>query len=146
MWVAGGLVDACAVSLRFFGNDLDPDELTQALGIEPTKSYRKGDIFRGKKYDYVRKTGSWLFSIDQCADVHLEAQINALLDKLPSDLEIWHSLTSKFEADLFCGLWLEQWNRCLDFSPKTLQRMGERGLMLQFDIYANCADIEEMPT
>ena len=47
-WIAGGEIDECSVSLRFFGNDLDPNLMTTIMGIDPTISYRKGDIFHGK--------------------------------------------------------------------------------------------------
>jgi hypothetical protein len=143
VWVAGGSVDACAVALRFFGDDLEPDEITKLLGVPASKSYRKGDILRGEKYDIIQKTGSWRLQIEKCTDVELEDLINSLLDRLPSDPEIWKNLGQRFNADLFCGLWLEQWNRCMDFTPQTLVRIGERGLMLQLDIYTDRAEIEE---
>jgi len=120
VWVAGGAVDACSVSLRFFGDALDPDDVTQALGITPTGSYKKGDIFRGKRSDIIRQTGSWRYSVKKCAGVQLEDQINTLLDKCSSDLEVWQRLTKTFKADLFCGLWLKQWNRGLDFAPERM--------------------------
>jgi Domain of unknown function (DUF4279) len=59
VWVAGGEVDECSVSLGFFGDDLDPDAITTILGICPTKSYRKGDIFRGKTFDRLQTSGNW---------------------------------------------------------------------------------------
>jgi hypothetical protein len=34
--VAGGAIDESSITLRFFGDDLDPDELTQLLGVEPS--------------------------------------------------------------------------------------------------------------
>jgi Domain of unknown function (DUF4279) len=142
-WIAGGSVDACSVRLRFFGKDLDPDEITQLLGVEPTVSYRKGDILRGKQYDIVQKIGSWRLAIEKSVDVELEDQINELLDRLPPDLNIWQDLTKRFEADLFCGLWMERWNRCLDFAPQTLLRIGERGLRLDLDIYAENINTQE---
>ncbi len=146
VWVVGGEVDECSVSLRFFGEDLDPDEVTQVLGITPTGSYRKGDVYRGKRTDITRSTGSWRYSIKKRAGVSLEEQINHLLDQLPSDLEVWGRLTEKFKADLFCGLWLKQWNRGLELTPKTLQRMGEKGLILSLDIYAIHDDESEDAT
>lgn len=85
-------------------------------------------------------------SIEKCAEVELEDQINALLDRLLSNLHIWQSLTQRFEADLFCGLWLEQCNRCLGFFPETLRRVAERSLVLQFDIYADGLDFEAIST
>jgi hypothetical protein len=144
VWVAGGSIDECSVSLRFFGEDLDPDELTQILGVEPSSAYRKGDIFRGKQYDRIYEIGSWRLR-GKRSEIHLEEQINQLLDKLPSDLEVWHGLTSRFQADLFCGLWMKRWNRGLDFEAATLQRMTERGLSIGLDIYVDY-DIEEAST
>src|SRR5262249_3784361 len=60
---AGGDIDKCSVSLRLFGEDLDPGEVTKALGARPTDSCRNGDIFRGKIYDRVEKRGKWLLSL-----------------------------------------------------------------------------------
>ncbi|ALF55449.1 hypothetical protein ACX27_25670 [Nostoc piscinale CENA21] len=80
---------------------------------------------------------SGVYRVKRCAGVSLEYQINTLFDQLPVDLGIWHKLTTKFDADLFCGLWLKQWNRGLDFSPQTLQRISDRGLSLSLDIYFN---------
>ncbi|AFY42382.1 DUF4279 domain-containing protein [Nostoc sp. PCC 7107] len=133
VWIAGGEVDECSVSLRFWSDDLVPDDVTDLLGINPTQSYKKGDIFRGKVYDRIRKVGFWVYRVKRCAGVSLEDQINTLFDQLPVDLGVWYKLTTKFDADLFCGLWLKRWNRGLDFSPQTLQRISERGLSLSLD-------------
>ena len=35
----GGKVDEATVSIRFFGDDLIPDELTKLLGCQPTEAY-----------------------------------------------------------------------------------------------------------
>jgi hypothetical protein len=159
VWVAGGSMDKCSVSLRFFGEDLDPDELTQILGVEPSSAYRKGDIFRGKKHDKIYKTGSWRLR-SQRSDIDLEDQINGLLNKLPSDeviagsvvsrqsnddLGVWLDLTTRFQVDLFCGLWMKRWNRCVDFQAAILQRIAERGLSIGLDIYVDY-DLEEDST
>ncbi len=144
VWVAGGGFDESSISLRFFGDDLIPDELTQLLGVEPSVSYRKGDVFRGKRYDRIYDVGSWRLHTER-SDIDLQDQINKLLDKLPADLEIWHSLTKRFQADLFCGLWMKRWNRCLSFEVATLQQMTERGLSIGLDVYVEY-DLEEEST
>ena len=135
VWVAGGEVDECSVSLRFFGDDLDPDAITEILGIHPTRSCRKGDIFHGEVYDRIEKIGRWLYSVKRCAGVSLEDQINKLFDQLPAELNVWRELTTRFRADLSCGLWLKRWNRAFDFSPETLRRIAERNLSIGWDIY-----------
>ena len=57
-------LDEYVVTLRFFGDDLDPDEISQLLGSAPTASARRGDIRQGKVRSYTAKTGSWRFSTD----------------------------------------------------------------------------------
>lgn len=42
------VLSGSAASLRFFGDTLDPDELTRPLGCQPTKSERKGEETVGK--------------------------------------------------------------------------------------------------
>jgi hypothetical protein len=142
VWVAGGTFDESSVSLRFFDDHLDPDELTQILGIEPSIAYQKGDIFRGKTYDKIYEIGSWRLR-GKRSQVELEEQINQLLDKLPSDLDVWRSMTSRFQADLFCGLWMKRLNRGLNLEVATLQKIAERGLSIGLDVYVDY-DIEQV--
>lgn len=135
IWIEGSEIEKCSVSLQFLGEDLIPDEVTRLLGIKPTRSYKKGDVFPSKAHEQIRKVGLWLYSVNRCAGVSLENQINALFDLLPVDLDVWRELTTRFEADLFCGLQLEALNHGLDFSQQTLQRINERGLSIGLDLY-----------
>lgn len=132
---AGGEVDSCSVCLRVYGDDLDPDTVSVLLGAAPTSACRKGEIRRGKRYDRIEKQGKWLLDQDWVRGVPLDDLINRLLDRLTSDLVVWRELIGRYKVDLFCGLKLELWNRGLGLSPKTLIRVGERGLELGLDIY-----------
>lgn len=40
----GGPVDRVTVSLRVFGDDLDPVEVTTLLGCQPTEARRRGEV------------------------------------------------------------------------------------------------------
>jgi len=135
IWIVGDEVKECSVSLQFWSDDLVPDEVTHLLGINPTQSYKKGDVFRRQVNEQVHKFGLWLYSVHRCAGVSLEDQINALFDQLPADLGVWWELKTKFEADLFFRLPLEQSSSVLDFSQQTLQRISERGLSIGLDLY-----------
>ena len=131
----GGEIDSCSASLRLFGEDLDPDAITLMLGAAPTIACRKGDVTRRKVTTRVEPLGKWLLSIDHQTGSTLETLINALLDRVTSNLTVWKELTSRFRVDLFCGLNMESWNRGLSFTPWTLNRIAERGLVLGLDIY-----------
>jgi Domain of unknown function (DUF4279) len=135
VWVAGGEVDECSVTLLFRGVELVPDDITKVLGINPTRSFQKNDVSRGRIYDKLQTHGLWVYRCQRIAGKELETEINELLDQLPADLELWQNLTNCYGAELFCGLWLKRYNRSLSFSPQTLQRISERGLVLDLDVY-----------
>lgn len=130
----GGAVDDVSINLRIFGDGLDPDEITEILGVEPTSSCRKGDVFRGKRYDRVERTGRWLYGHDHTKD-DVNSTVVRLLATLPNDLAIWHSITNRFSVDLFLGLWMRNSNRGFDLQRDTLQLLFDRRLEIGFDIY-----------
>ena len=63
------------------------------------------------------------------------AQIRHLLSGFNNDLEAWRSLAGRFRGRVFCGLFLASANDGLTLQPETLLMIGERGLMLDLDIY-----------
>jgi len=44
-------------------------------------------------------------------------------------------LTTRFRVDVFCGLWLIEGNEGISLDPSTLKALGERGILLDLDIY-----------
>ena len=133
--IIGGEIDKSTVSLRFFGDNLCVEEVTQLLNCSPSMAYQKGDFLNNQ----IAKKGAWLLQVKK-SKKSLEHQISELLNQLSEDLEVWQELTTKYKADLFCGLWLNGWNRGTDFSAKILKQISERGLKLDLDIY--CMDDE----
>ncbi|MCX7557753.1 DUF4279 domain-containing protein [Xanthomonadaceae bacterium JHOS43] len=131
-----GVIDHSVATLRFFGDDLVPEEITALLGANPTVSYRKGQELVGSKTGIVRiaKTGSWRFSAARREPEDLEAQIMEILDQLTQDPSAWESL-SRFGPDLFCGLFMGSSNDGLPLSAKVLLSLGQRGIALGLDIY-----------
>jgi hypothetical protein len=133
----GGEVDGVSVSLRFFGSLLDPAEITQALGCEPSRVRRRGEIvknaFTGQS---VIETSAWILSSPRAAAATLESEIRRLLARLPNELGVWQGLTNRYRGDLFCGLFLEEFNRGTTVSAELLGLLVDRGLALTLDIYS----------
>lgn len=122
-------------SLRLSGNDLVPDEITRLLGSEPTKQYCKGEVqtFKsGRTRTY--KYGFWsLDANDDSADP--DEQIADILSRVSNDLSVWATL-SRFQPDLYCGLFLEGYTcHALILSGATQKLLGERGVELDVQIY-----------
>lgn len=128
------------VSLRIVGDALDPDEITGLLGVEPTGCARKGDTrTTASGRNVMARSGSWLLKADAFGD--LEAQITALLSKLPDDPVIWVDLSRRYRCDIFCGLFMREFNEGTELQPQVLSMLGNRRLCLSLDIYG-CFDGE----
>ena len=74
-------------------------------------------------------------STDCHEDDDVEGGIRMLLAKLPSDRELWTSLTSTYTVDIFCGLFLATPNRGFSISAEVSGLLSERHLEIGFDLY-----------
>lgn len=131
----GGPVDRWKVTLRVFGEDLDPDHISSLLGRQPSSAKKRGDPYP--------KTGRWLYSInskdcDEKDDV--EDGIRMLLEPLPPTGCAWNSLMSMYRVDVSCGLFLASSNRGFGLSPQVSRLLSERNLAVGFDLYIDSPD------
>jgi hypothetical protein len=125
-----------AASLRFFGDDLDPEEITRRLGGQPTVGVRKGGIWlTSLGREKTAYKGQWRLTVERRSPGDLDGQVAELFAPLTTDLAVWHDLSSRFQADVFCGLFLNEFNEGISLSPETLSAVGLRGLSLDMDIY-----------
>lgn len=129
-------MERSVATLRFFGDDLDPAEVTVLLGAEPTVAIRKGDEQLGSKTGTVRiaKTGSRRMSATPREPEDLESQIAEILSALTADPAVWYKL-ARYEPDLFCGMFMGSSNDGVTLSPASLLELGRRGIQLNLDIY-----------
>jgi hypothetical protein len=124
------------MSLRFFGDDLNPDEITSRLGCQPSVSRRMGEVGTTPRgAERVARTGSWLLKIETRQPGDIDLQVAELLASLSDDLSIRDDLTMRFKADVFCGLFMRESNEGSGLSAKTMKKLGSRSLPIGFDIY-----------
>jgi hypothetical protein len=136
----GGPVDNCKLSLRIYGDNLVPEEVTTALGHGPSKSWRKGDpLPSGSR---VRQKSVWFLEAPEKKKGEIDEQIEWIFSRLTSDIRVWKRLGKRFKMDLNAVIYMECWNRGLDISPASMTEVGRRKLTLGFDIYF---DGEEEP-
>jgi hypothetical protein len=124
------------MTLRFFGDDLDPDDVTARLGCSPTFGAKKGSLWITKGgTEKVARTGFWRLIAKDRTPGDLNAQISELLANCTNDLSKWTDLTARFEASIFCGIFMLESNEGADLSPASLKSLGLRNLRLSLDIY-----------
>lgn len=127
-----------SATLHVHGDDLDPDELTSLLGCPPIIGARMGETFIGHNGRTVTaSTGKWIYTTGYRETPNIDGQIAELLDCLPASLSIWRNLTTKFDCYVTLGIYFveDSWTGGIYLQPQTLQKLGERGLALDFDMY-----------
>jgi hypothetical protein len=124
------------VAVRFYGDDLDPDELSKRLGVSPSSLARKGEVTRSASgRDRTAKTGRWVFRVESREPGDLDGQIRELFGCLTPDLATWHELAGKYAPDLFVGLMMKDTNEGIEVSVESLAMLAERRVTLSLDLY-----------
>lgn len=123
--------------MRFFGEELDPEEVSRLLGAAPSASSRKGDVLRSGR---PAQRGSWLRSARPQAPGDLDAQIVEVFRGLTEDVSVWQAMTARYRADVFCGLFMREGNEGVALSPGVVAMLAQRNVAIGFDIYSNAAE------
>lgn len=128
-------INRTAVTLRIFGDDLDPAEITNLLGCKPTDRQLKDQKILRNGSVRVAKTGMWNLCAECCEPGNLNHQIAELLSLTNDDISLWSELGSKYKIDIFCGLFMEGDMEGIDIAHEILLELGRRRIKLDFDIY-----------
>lgn len=126
------------VSLRVFGDSLEPEEVSALLGRQPTRSHRKGDKTSQASATgaSTEPTGAWILDSGLSEKAEIEDHVEALLSPVSNDCDEWASLTSRFSASILCSTFLDQYNEGFELSPRLARSLADRGLVIAFDIYS----------
>lgn len=129
------------VTLRFYGDSLDPRELSNRLGDVATNAAAKGGTWLTPSgAERVAKKGFWSVRLAAGDADTFGDQIAKLFATLSPDFATWRELSERYEGNLFVGLFLGSSNEGLTIAPETALAIAERGLDLQLDIYERDPD------
>jgi hypothetical protein len=130
-------ISSSMVSIRVFGKDLDPTEVTGLLGCQPTRAAKAGDIItKPNGQTRLIEKGFWILGYGERDSVELEKKVEGPLSKLTDDLNVWKQIAGKYRFEIFCGLFVDHWNEGFGLTPGLLTKIGNRNLEISFDIYA----------
>ncbi len=134
---AGGPIDSVCATLSVYGEQLDPDTITAALGVAPTASYRRGDARRGRGMP-AHRGGGWFIERVGDAPQTPESLTRALLENLPSSqAEVWGHLAAHYDTQLHLALYLYSFNRGFTLSSELSWHLAAMRLRVVFDVYAS---------
>lgn len=142
-----GLVDDekwYRVSVRFFGEQLDLDAVTAAVGLGPSYTGRMGEHIRGNPRYAIHRTSVWVRSYDEDQASPFFIQIADFLDQLQVRADAIRALTAQpdIKAELFLGFASSNGQGGFALPPSLLARLADLGIGLSLDLYPPTVDEE----
>lgn len=123
-------------TLRIYSQTVAPDEVTAALGVQPTRTLLAGEQRGGK----VSNLHGWFLSSEgrvQSRDLrrHLDWVLDQLATGPNPTQQVMARIPGRVWADISC-LWVSAVGHGgPTLSPKQMQRMARLGLECWFDVY-----------
>jgi hypothetical protein len=129
----------CRVYFALNGDDFDPEEMTQFLGMKPTSTKRKGEKVPGR----IPKFSSWVLStanvVDESVDVYEMASeiVKQLQPKkeLIMDAIRKFGVFSKHQVVMSISVEEDASTPAIGFDVETIQFLGEIGAFIDIDTY-----------
>jgi Domain of unknown function (DUF4279) len=123
------------VALEFLSSDMGPDEISDRLGLQPTKSWRAGDTETHSKVPH--KDGRWILRLPPRPAVDFTDLVEELLVQLdPCKAEVAGlARDSGFSARLSCVGYMTTIVPAVYFENELLVRIAGLGLALNVDLF-----------
>ena len=129
-----------SAALRVTGSDLDPEIVSNMLGLRADQGHRRGDPNIGKSgriYSHFAE-GLWLKKSAVSRSRPLEDHLDDLASKLIDRQGVFEELEKRgWQADIFIGVLGIGGNSVFRISPQTQKRLAVLGLELTFDVYSS---------
>ncbi len=93
---------AYSASLRIFGDELPLDEITRELGVQPTRTRRKGDRAKPTSKTSYRDD-AWFLSSSLPETEALHRHIDEIWAAIKPRARYLKELNKRFKVDVFCG-------------------------------------------
>ena len=127
------------VYFALVGDDFEPDELTEFLGIQPTSVVRKGSKHQG----HVPKTDSWQLSSETIVNEYIDIfeMTTDIINKLKPVKHLIIEAKGRFNVSprLEVVLWIsmneEHSTPAIGFEIDTVKFLGEIGAFIDIDTY-----------
>ena len=144
----GGGIPWFSVGLWLTAEDLDPDEVSRLLGVEPDLTRRRGVRWPLPDPDGMSTPlrlssvpaclGVWSIRLkpEQAPGCDVEAAMAIVLDRVAAVApEAWRRVRADADARLSAALTLDAYNRGFGLGPTLLRRVVELDLELNFEVY-----------
>jgi Domain of unknown function (DUF4279) len=126
-----------SVDFLLTGFEISPEEITNAIGIEPTKSWHIGETIGKSKIK--RKKNGWTLSSGLDKSSELEEHLSALFEQLQARWTIFTSLCAKYDSEISCAVYCyEAQGPSIHFNKEVVKYIAELNAEIDVDYY--CLD------
>ena len=132
--------DEIKAELLVLDYDCEPDEITKALNLEPTRIIHKGDIKRadptGARPPLLYDKNAWVLEFDAVHTAVVEDHILVLLQKLAPQKDSINALAGKYYVELsIYGFNPHASRLAIHLNKETIRLAAELDINLDIDIY-----------
>lgn len=120
------------VRLKIISDALTPEQVSEIVGLKPTKSWRIGD--RRGPTTIKEKNNGWLLESDLPRDAPLETHVTSLLTRLAPFAERIESLAEENAVEFSCVAYAKE-APTLNFDKSVLRQIVNLGASLDIDLY-----------
>jgi hypothetical protein len=123
---------ASSIMLQFSGSDLDPDGLTDLLGIKPSLSAQSGGPVHSPSGDKPgpAKTGYWSIRGEWNDLQSPDQKIHMIMESATPDHEVWRTLAGKYSGRFLCHVSRLPSRQMFRLNSETMAAISDRGLVL----------------
>lgn len=120
------------VSFRIRLGDLDPEAITTAMGLAPSRSHRKGEHPHGENKFAAYQEGLWILRSGLPRDPPIESHLEALLAILEPKATVIKEITRFAEIDFYATIYNKNG---FQLSPQITARVANLGAGLGVTVY-----------
>lgn len=129
-----------SVSLTLTGIDLEPEKITEEIGIKPSEIWRKGELVDPRAIIRYKENGWRLLSplenSNRIADPNdLEILTRSLLEKLQP---VWDNVVktcSQYYTELNCVIYVSDQVPAIHFDADILEKLQQLNAAIDVDLY-----------
>lgn len=130
------------VKFGLHGDGLEPQSVTDALGVPPSEAWAKGDQIQGSNpaRPQTRRTGAWILESRSSKYDAFDQQLSHLLDQLEAMPLFLRRLIDEFEGGVAVAYSSGEQHIGFVIGRSEMQRLCRLGLATSFSIYPISAD------
>lgn len=125
------------VELRIYGTQINSDQITNLIGIDPTHTWTLGEPIQ--KTSLRRKENAWCYSIPMANEDdnwHLAEAVKRLLQVLLPQVGKIRQICKEFdlECEVSCGVYVTGQPPSMDFTPDVISNIAAFNATLDIDV------------